>query len=81
MLRTLKEFESKYEIGNDAYLTTNALVHELHAEREWITPGPRLIGHAGNDLIGMHDSNVVAIACGSIETNLEIDYFELVLDE
>ena len=87
-ISTIKEWREpsanwspKTRSGTRPISCTTALVRELHAQRQRIAGGARLLRKSGDDVVGMDELHVAPSTGGDLQRDREIDDLQLMLDE
>ena len=87
-ISTIKEWREpsanwspKTKVGDEADFVHGSLVRELHAQRQRIARGARLLGESRDDVVGMDELDVASSASGELQRDRKIDDLQLMLDE
>ena len=81
MVRAIGKLQPEGQVGDKANLVHDSLVRELHAQRQRIVCGARLLRKSGDDVVGMNELHVASSAGGDLQRDREIDDLQLMLDK
>jgi hypothetical protein len=56
----------RVEVGDEADFVHGSMVRELHAQRQWIACGARLLRKSGDDVVGMDELHVALRDCNVV---------------
>ena len=81
MAGAIGKLQAEHKVGDQADLVHDSLVRELHAQRQRIACGARLLRESGDDVVGMDELHVAPSTGGDLQRDREIDDLQLMLDE